>query len=343
MLEQIISAGKEQVSVTRSLQQVIAVTLTQLRELSGGATSQEAQKHIATLQGIIISSQEQIKTATELRQAIQRTLEDVRGTPLEDVSGTLLNTLSTVVRRQIEQLQELIATAVSEADTAGQVAELQQVSAEAQIRHTQVEHEQEERELAQLEILGGQALERVRELEESGRTHEAQRVELEEKAEDAGLQISALESEERENRAQLALLEKEEVASMKARQALEAQVERSRAQMDSPLGAYKSVVFGGLHRMGGKQHIERFNTTLGARLTHLPRRLRSFCRRPFYLETVIWLFIHRYNASLSCIHHPGQENAAFPGLRQSSTQTQRTLVRRSGPQPRHLQGRREGG
>ena len=64
------------------------------------------------------------------------------------------------------------------------------------------------------------------------------------------------------------------------------------------LAAYKSVVFGALHRIGGTQHIERFNATLRARLAHLVRRSLSFSRRQSHLETVLWLFIHRYNASL---------------------------------------------
>ena len=64
------------------------------------------------------------------------------------------------------------------------------------------------------------------------------------------------------------------------------------------LPTYKSVVFGALHRIGGTQHIERFNATLRARLPHLVRRSLAFSRRQSHLETVVWLFIHRYNASL---------------------------------------------
>ena len=64
------------------------------------------------------------------------------------------------------------------------------------------------------------------------------------------------------------------------------------------LAVYKSVVFGNRHRIGGTQHIERFNATLRARLAHLVRRSLSFSRRQSHLETVIWLFIHQYNQSL---------------------------------------------
>ena len=64
------------------------------------------------------------------------------------------------------------------------------------------------------------------------------------------------------------------------------------------LAAYKSVVFGNLHRIGGTQHIERFNATLRARLAHLVRKSLSFSRNRAHLEMLVWLFIHRYNASL---------------------------------------------
>lgn len=45
------------------------------------------------------------------------------------------------------------------------------------------------------------------------------------------------------------------------------------------LSAYKSVVFGRLHVIGGTQHIERFNATLRLRVAHLVRRSLSFSRK----------------------------------------------------------------
>ncbi len=64
------------------------------------------------------------------------------------------------------------------------------------------------------------------------------------------------------------------------------------------LAAYKAVVFDALHVIGGTQHIERFNATLRLRLAHLVRKSLSFSRKQAYLEMLVWLFIHRYNASL---------------------------------------------
>ncbi|WP_168734942.1 IS1 family transposase [Deinococcus sp. KSM4-11] len=64
------------------------------------------------------------------------------------------------------------------------------------------------------------------------------------------------------------------------------------------LSAYKAVVFGGLHVIGGTQHIKRFNATLRVRVAHLVRQSLSFSRKQAHLELLIWMFIHRYNASL---------------------------------------------
>jgi insertion element IS1 protein InsB len=44
------------------------------------------------------------------------------------------------------------------------------------------------------------------------------------------------------------------------------------------------VVFGALHRIGGTQHIERFNAILRLRLAHLVRKGLSFSRKPINLE-----------------------------------------------------------
>ena len=64
------------------------------------------------------------------------------------------------------------------------------------------------------------------------------------------------------------------------------------------LAAYRSVVFGGLHKIGGTQHIERLGATLRARLAHLVRRSLSFSCSQDHLEMLVWLFVHCYNASL---------------------------------------------
>lgn len=230
VLEQIINAGREQISVTRSLHQVVAATQNQLRSLSGmGALP--GQAHVETLQGIVHSSEAQIQMATGLRAAIQRTLTDVRGTPLEEISAHVLSTLGEVVQRQLEQLQALITTALNEADSVEQVAELEQVRSEAQARQVQVAHEQSERDLVRLETLGVEALARVRELEEGGQTHTAQRAELEQRAETTRQLISSLEGEQAQNLAQLARLEQEELKATERQGELKALIQQTEAQL----------------------------------------------------------------------------------------------------------------
>ncbi|WP_425387747.1 IS1 family transposase [Deinococcus peraridilitoris] len=76
------------------------------------------------------------------------------------------------------------------------------------------------------------------------------------------------------------------------------------------LGAYKSVVFEGRQRIGGTQHIERFNCTLRQRLARLTRKTLAFSRKLDHLIGLVWLFIHHYNASLLGIRdHSSRERA----------------------------------
>ena len=46
---------------------------------------------------------------------------------------------------------------------------------------------------------------------------------------------------------------------------------------------------------GPTTHIERFNNTLRQRLGRLVRKILSFSRCPLMHESVIHLFLHRYN------------------------------------------------
>ncbi|MBB5235180.1 IS1 family transposase, partial [Deinococcus budaensis] len=41
-----------------------------------------------------------------------------------------------------------------------------------------------------------------------------------------------------------------------------------------------------------------FHATLRLRLAHLVRRSLAFSRSQVHLETLVWLFLHRYNRSL---------------------------------------------
>ncbi|UQN09003.1 IS1 family transposase [Deinococcus sp. QL22] len=63
------------------------------------------------------------------------------------------------------------------------------------------------------------------------------------------------------------------------------------------LSASTGVVFGALHVIGGTQRLERFNATLRLRIAHLVRKSLSLSRKQEHLELLIWLFIHRDNAS----------------------------------------------
>lgn len=209
-LEMIISAGREQIALTQALRQVVVTAQAQLRDIAVRFDAQIAQVHTGALEGIVESGRSQIAAADELRRAIQATLTDVRGTPVEDISVTVLTTLGTVVRRQAQGLKDLIEVAISEATSAEQITKLERVSAEAALRIESVEHERTERELAYLEHLKQQTLTRIRQLEADGLTHAAQRAQLERDAAGAQERIVALEAADLRDRAQIAQLERQE-------------------------------------------------------------------------------------------------------------------------------------
>ncbi len=194
VLEQIITAGKEQLVFTQSLRQVVASTLAQLSATPVGKRPEDAQKHLTALQDIVASARRQIETASQLRQTIQATLAKVRSTPLEDVSGHLLMTLSEAVQQQVSDLQAIIGVAIHEGGTAEQIASLEQVSKETSRQLFEVQHARVEQELVELSRLGDKALENVRSLEAEGQTHEAQRTTLVEEQQTAQRQIERLEA-----------------------------------------------------------------------------------------------------------------------------------------------------
>lgn len=63
------------------------------------------------------------------------------------------------------------------------------------------------------------------------------------------------------------------------------------------LSLSRGVMFRALHRIAGTQRMEWFNATLRLRLAHLVRKSLSFSRKQANLETLLWLFILRFNAS----------------------------------------------
>lgn len=123
------------------------------------------------------------------------------------------------------------SAAITEANTVKQITALKRVSAEAQTRLVNAEHEREERALAQLDLLGAEALERVRSLEALGQTHAVQRAELQQQAEADQRSISALEVTETQNLAEIAELEQQGEASRKRIGALETSAVKTRQHL----------------------------------------------------------------------------------------------------------------
>ncbi|GGL89838.1 hypothetical protein GCM10010840_29860 [Deinococcus aerolatus] len=235
-LEQIVSAGREQITVAQALRRVVATTQTQLQaQLRDGAVTadlQAAQVQVARLEQMIASGQAQIDAAHILQQAIQDALVNVRGTPLENISAGLLTTLGAEVQRQAKALEALIAMAISAAASTEQIMTLEQVSADVAEQSESAEHERTERELAHLDDMHQQTLRRIRQLEREGQAHAAQKVQLEDEAESAQRDIEVLEAAEARNLEQIANLEGRQQASEQRRTGLEATAAQRQARIE---------------------------------------------------------------------------------------------------------------
>ncbi|GGM16964.1 hypothetical protein [Deinococcus aerophilus] len=221
-LELIVSAGREQIGVAQALRQVVRTTQSQLRNDVAETDSPAAQAHVARLEQVIASGQAQIDAAHLLQQAIQDALTNVRGTPLENISAGLLTTLGAVVQRQARALEDLITVAISEAANDEQVRALEQVSADVTERLEAAERERTERELVHLDDVHQQALLRIRQLEQGGQTHAAQKMQLSDEAESSRRNIEVLEAAETRNLEQIADLEERQRTSEARRAQLEA-------------------------------------------------------------------------------------------------------------------------
>ncbi|AFZ69251.1 hypothetical protein [Deinococcus peraridilitoris] len=193
-LEQLISAGREQIEFTHSLRQVMKSTLEQLHALPPADLHHAAGTQVTALENIVQASRAQLETAHRLREAIQRTMAEICGTPVEDISAHLLRNLSQVVQRQAADLDGLIKLALHEASTVQQIDTLSRMSAEAQTQLLRTDREQVEGEILELTRLGQDALERIRALEASGITYAAQREQLECEDAAARAHIAGLEA-----------------------------------------------------------------------------------------------------------------------------------------------------
>ncbi|UQN10174.1 hypothetical protein [Deinococcus sp. QL22] len=233
VLEHIINAGREQLVVVQALRRVVAATLEQMRATPLAEIGSVAAVHLATLEGIVTSGRTQIQTAHELRLTIQQTLIQVRETPLEHVSAHLLTRLSEAVHQQARNLEEIITAALGQANSLTQIAELERIGAEAVERLRQAEHRQGERELAHLERQAAETLEQIRALEEEGHTHAHQKQHLEHVAEQAEAHLAQLEHTEARDRAEINRLEQRQDATSVQRLTLETAAEETRETLQA--------------------------------------------------------------------------------------------------------------
>lgn len=220
-LEQIINAGREQLIVTQALRQVVASTLEQQRATPLAQIGSLAPVHQAALNDIVTSGRAQIEIAHQLRLTIQRALAEVRETPLEHVSGHLLTTLRASVQQQAQDLDDIIHAAVGQAKSLDQIAQLEQVGAQAATQLRQTEHDRGERELVHLEQQATETLNQIRRLEQAGHTHLAQKTQLMAQAHTAAQRVAVLEQANAEDQLEITRLEGQRDEATEQRQVLE--------------------------------------------------------------------------------------------------------------------------
>lgn len=133
-LDSIIRLGREGLSATKALRQVVTLTTEQLRALPLVAIGEQSDEHLRALQDIVERGNEQIVAAQALDQLIFEALDEVSVTPLDDVSVNRLKDIQARVQSQVGALSVLMEAAQAQTDTLEQVAELEKVSAEHQQR-----------------------------------------------------------------------------------------------------------------------------------------------------------------------------------------------------------------
>ncbi|WP_412027942.1 hypothetical protein [Deinococcus yunweiensis] len=128
-LEAIIRAGREQVTLAHGLREVVMATQGQIRDIAARFDAELAHVQTTALRDIVTSGQAQIQAADDLRRLIQTALEEVRNTPIEDISVTVLTAVGAAVQRQAQGLEALVAMALSEATNAAQITRLERINA----------------------------------------------------------------------------------------------------------------------------------------------------------------------------------------------------------------------
>ena len=131
-LESIIRAGHEGLVATEALRHVVDLTGEKLRSLSLGSGDEERAGHVATIHGVLSSSEGQLEIARHVDELVRQALQDVTSTPITDISVARLKNIQSRVQVQVDALHTIIASAHAQADTLEQVHKLDQVIAEHQ-------------------------------------------------------------------------------------------------------------------------------------------------------------------------------------------------------------------
>lgn len=166
-LESIIRAGREGLAATDALRQAVNLTTEQVRTLSLAVPSREREGHAHALAEIVHSSEAQITAAQALDTLVCRALDDVAGTPGDEVSVTTLRRIHQRVLTQMAALNTIIASARAHASTLEEVARLDRLSAEHQARVEAIRQLSASEEAHALAEAGETVVGRIAELDEA--------------------------------------------------------------------------------------------------------------------------------------------------------------------------------
>ncbi|ACO45581.1 hypothetical protein DEDE109153_04915 [Deinococcus deserti] len=166
-LEEIIRTGREGLSATDALRQVVSLTTEQLRTLPLSAPLDQRDGHLQALQDIVDRSEEQITAAQALDELLRQALDDVTHTPVQELNVQRLKRVHQRVREQVQALNTIIEAAQVQADTLEQLGALERVSAEHQQRVQSLKQFSAEDEVLALGEVGEQLVTRITQLDET--------------------------------------------------------------------------------------------------------------------------------------------------------------------------------
>lgn len=166
-LEAIIRAGQEGWAATDALRRVMTLTGERLGVLPLAGSEDERSSHRQALRDVAQSGELQLATATALDALICTALDEVSGTPTDDLSVNRLRQIHDQLREQVSALQTIVEVAHAQASSVEQLDELSRLSDEYRRRVEAIAQFSAREEAQALGEAGERLVERIGELDEA--------------------------------------------------------------------------------------------------------------------------------------------------------------------------------